>query len=82
VDSATHNMVVQCGAGGRPLLDLLRTHTRLSCRRYMRRWSEPVDLPLLLSCPKYNWSLALDEVDVDSGTHDMLANVVLAASPY
>jgi hypothetical protein len=29
----------------------------------VRRWSEPVDLPFLLSQTKYNWSLA--EVDAD-----------------
>jgi hypothetical protein len=39
----------------------------------VRRWSEPVDLPLLLSQTKYNWSLAADEVDIDSATHDMVS---------
>ncbi len=29
-------------------------------------WSEPVDLPLLLSQTKHNWSLAAVDVDVDS----------------
>jgi len=69
VDSATHDMVAQCGAGSQPLLELLRKHTRLSCCCNMRRWSEPVDLPLLVSQTKYNWSLALDAADVDSTTH-------------
>jgi len=36
VDSATHDMVAQCGAGGQPKLDLLRTHTRLSWPHYAR----------------------------------------------
>jgi hypothetical protein len=39
----------------------------------MRRWSEPVDLPLLLSQTKYNWSLAADDVDDDSARHEMVA---------
>jgi hypothetical protein len=73
VDSATHDMVAQCGAGGQPKLDLLRTHTRPSCCCNMRKLSEPVDLPLLLSKTKYNWSLALDEAYVNIATHDMLA---------
>ena len=37
----------------------------------MRRWSEPDDLPLVLSQTKYNWSLAADGEDVHSATHDM-----------
>jgi hypothetical protein len=35
--------------------------------------SEPDDLPLLLSQPKYNWSLAAVEADVHSATYDMVA---------
>jgi hypothetical protein len=39
----------------------------------MIRRSEPVDLPLLLSQTNYNWSLAPVEANVDSATHDMVA---------
>ena len=37
----------------------------------MRRWREPVDLPLLRSQTKYKWSVAPGGADVDSATHDM-----------
>jgi hypothetical protein len=37
------------------------------------RWSEPVDLPFLLSQTKYNWSLAEVDADIDSTTQDMVA---------
>ncbi len=37
--SATHDMVAQCGAGGKHKLDLLCTHTRLCCLPYVRRRS-------------------------------------------
>jgi hypothetical protein len=73
VDSATHDMVAQCSAGGKHKSDLLSTHTRLSYRLQVRRWSEAVDLPLLPSQTKCNWSLAAVETDVDSGPHDMVA---------
>jgi len=49
VDSATHDVAAQCEAGGQPKLDLFSTHTRLQYRLQVRQWSEPVDLPLLLS---------------------------------
>jgi len=39
----------------------------------MRRWSEQVDLHFLPPQTKYNWSLAAVEADVDSDTHDMVA---------
>ena len=39
----------------------------------MRRWSEPADLPLLLSQTTCNWSLAAVEEDVDSAAHDVAA---------
>jgi hypothetical protein len=75
VDSATHDMETEteceCGDGGEPTVYLLRTHTRLWCCCSVRRWREPVDLRLLRSQTKYNWSLALVEADVDSATHDM-----------
>jgi hypothetical protein len=73
VDSATHDMVTQCGDGGQHKFDLLHIHTRLQYRMQVRRWSEPVDFPLLLSQTKYKRSLAPDEADVDSATHDMVA---------
>ena len=38
-----------------------------------RRWSELVDLPLLLSQTKDSWSLAPVDTDVDSATYDMVA---------
>ena len=47
----------------------------------MRRWCEPVDLPLLLSQTKYNWSLAPVEADVDSGTYDMVAQCGAGGQP-
>jgi hypothetical protein len=71
VDSATHDIADQCGAGGQPKLDLLSTHTKLWCCCNVRRWREPVDFPLLLSQTKYQWSLAPVVVDVDSATHDI-----------
>jgi hypothetical protein len=39
----------------------------------MRRLIEPVDLPSLRSQANVNWSLAADEKDMDSATHDMAA---------
>jgi hypothetical protein len=80
VGSATHDMVAQSGAGGKPKLDLLSTHSTLYYRLQVRRWSKPVDFHLLLSQTKYNQSPAAVEEDVGSATHDMVANVVLAAS--
>ena len=47
----------------------------------MRRWSEPVDLPLVLSQTKYNWSLAADEVDIHSATYDMVDQCVAGGQP-
>jgi hypothetical protein len=73
VHSATHNMVAQCGAGGKPKLVLLSTLTRLWCRYHLSQRCEPVDLPLLLSQTKCIWSLAPVEADVHSATHDMVA---------
>jgi hypothetical protein len=74
VDSDRHDMAAQCGAGGRPKVDLLSTYTRLWCWPYVRRWSEPVDLPFPLSQAKYNWSLAQDDATVDIDTHDIAAH--------
>jgi hypothetical protein len=48
-------------------------YTRLWCWPHARRWSEPVDLPLLLSQTKHNWSLAVVEADVEGATHEMVA---------
>jgi hypothetical protein len=73
MDSARYDMSAECGAGGQPKLDLIRTYTRLWCFSNMCRWSEPVDLRLLLSRTKYNWSLAPDEDDMDSARYDMVA---------
>jgi hypothetical protein len=72
-DGATHDMVAQCSAGGKPRWDLLSIHTRLWCWPYARRWPEPADLPLLPSQKKRNWSLAADDADVDGDKHDMVA---------
>jgi hypothetical protein len=77
VDSITHDLGAQCGAGGQPASpkakgDLMNTHTRLWYRLQARGWSEPVDLPLLLSQTKYNRSLTAIEAGVDSATHDMV----------
>jgi hypothetical protein len=47
----------------------------------VRVWSEPVDLPLLLSQTKYNWSLAADEADIYSGTYDMVSQCVAGGQP-
>ena len=79
VDSATHDVVVQRGANPNPNSDLIQTHTRLYCRCYMMRWTEPLDLPLLQSQTNVIWSLALAQVNVDSATHDMVA--VSGANP-
>ena len=46
-----------------------------------RQWSEPVDLPFLLSQPKSNWSLAAVEADNDSATHDMEAQCGAGGQP-
>jgi hypothetical protein len=48
------------------------THTRLQRRPYTRGWSEPVNLPLLLSQTNFIWSLAALEADSDSATNDMV----------
>jgi hypothetical protein len=73
VDSAAHDMETERGAGGKPIVDLFRTHTRLWYSCSVRRWREPVDLRLLLSQTKYNWSIAPVGADVDSATHDIEA---------
>jgi hypothetical protein len=73
MDSARYDMMIKCGAGGQPMLDLIRTHRRLWCCSYMSRWAEPDDLCLLLSQTKYNVSLALNENDMDSARYDMVA---------
>jgi hypothetical protein len=71
VDSTRHDMVAQRGAGGKPKMDIIRTHRRLRCWCYMCRWFEPLDLPLLPSQTKHNRSLAAVEAHVDSARHDM-----------
>ena len=45
------------------------------------QWSEPVDLPLLLSQTKYNWSLAEVDADIDSTTQDMVAQCDAGGQP-
>jgi len=72
VGSATHDVETQCGAGGQPKVHLTRTHTKLQCRCYMRGWSEPVDLRLVLAQTKYIWSLAPVEPHVNNATHDVV----------
>jgi hypothetical protein len=74
VDRAKYDMVAKCGVGGQSKSDLLRTNTRLHYRLQVRRWSEPVDLPLLLSQTKYNWSLASVEAHVDDARYDTNAH--------
>jgi len=61
--------------------DLLGTHMRLWRWPYARRWSEPVDLRLLLSHTKSNWLLAAVEADNDSATHDMEAQCGVGGQP-
>jgi len=80
-DSATHDMEAQCCAGGQPKSDLLSTHMRLWRWPCPRQWSEPVDLPLLLSQTKLNLSLAAVEADNDSATHDMEAQCGAGGQP-
>jgi hypothetical protein len=81
VDSATHDVVAHCGAGGQPKLELHRKHTRMWCCCYARRGHKPVDISLLLSPTKYNWSLAPVEADVDSATHDVEAQCGAGGQP-
>jgi outer membrane lipopolysaccharide assembly protein LptE/RlpB len=81
LDNGTHDMVAQSGAGGIPKLDLLSTQTRLWCRPYERRWSVPVDLPLLVSQTKYNRSLEAVDAEVDSATNDMVAQSGASGKP-
>jgi hypothetical protein len=69
VDDARYDTNAHCGIGGQSKPDLLLTHTRLHYRLQVRRWSEPVDLPLLLSQTKYNWSLASAETNVDDARY-------------
>jgi hypothetical protein len=47
----------------------------------VRRWSEPVDLPLLLSQTKYISLLAADGQDVDSDRHDMVVQCSVGSQP-
>jgi len=47
----------------------------------VRRRSEPVDLPLLLSQTKYNWSLAAVEVECHCATHNMVAQCGASDQP-
>jgi hypothetical protein len=51
------------------------------CHLYARRWSEPVDLPLILSQTKFVWSLAAVEADNDSATYDMEAQCGAGGQP-
>jgi hypothetical protein len=80
--SAIYDMVAQCGAGGRPKLDLLRTHhTRLQYRLWLRRWSEPLDLPFLLSQRKWNETIATVEAHGSSAIYDMVAQCGAGGRP-
>jgi hypothetical protein len=54
-------------------LDLLTTHTKVWCRPYEKRWSEPVDVSLPLFQTKYDRSLAAVDAELDSATNDMVA---------
>jgi hypothetical protein len=81
VDSVAYDMVAQCGAGSKPKFVFLRTHTRLQYSMHVRQWSEPVAFPLLLSQTKYKRSLVADEADVDSATHDMVAQCCDGGQP-
>jgi hypothetical protein len=81
VDSATYDMVTHCGADPNPRLDLVRTHTGLSLRLYGGRWSEPLDLPLLLSQTNFIWSVAAVEADVVKATHNVVAQCGAGGQP-
>ncbi len=58
-----------------------QTHMRLWRWPYARRWSESVDLPLVLSQTKLNWSLAVVEEVVDSVTHNMVTQCGAGGQP-
>jgi hypothetical protein len=47
----------------------------------VRQWSEPVDLPFLLSQTKYNAPVAADEADVYSDRFDAVAQCVAGGEP-
>jgi hypothetical protein len=47
----------------------------------VRRRSEPVVLPFLLSQTSFNWSLAPVEANIDSATHDMVAQCGVGDQP-
>ena len=81
VDSATYDMVAQCGAGDQPKLDLLSRHTRLLYLFQVRTCSEPLDLPFLPLQTNFIQSVAAVEADVDSATYDMVAQCVAGGQP-
>jgi hypothetical protein len=81
VDSDRHVMVAQCGACGKLKLDLIWTHTRLPLRTNASSPPEPVDLPLLLSQTKYNWSLAPAHSHVDDDRYVLAAQCVAGGKP-
>jgi hypothetical protein len=80
-NSATYDMQAQCGACGQPKSDLLSTYTRLWRWPYARRWSEPVDLLLVLSQTNLNWSLSAVKADNESATYDMQAQCGAGGKP-
>jgi len=81
VDDDRYVMEAQFGAGGKPTLDLIQTHTRFGCCCYMRRWTEPVDFPFLLYQSKHNWSLAPAQSHLDSDRHVMVAQCGAGGMP-
>jgi hypothetical protein len=50
-------------------------------RLYVRKWREPVDLPLPLSQAKQIWSLAPVEVDVGRARYEMVAQCGAGGRP-
>ena len=66
---------------GQSKSDLIRTHMKLSWRPDERWWSEPLDLRLLQSQWKYDWSLAAVDGDVTSTRYDMAAQCGACGQP-
>ena len=81
VDSATYEMVSQCGAAGQPKLHLNPAHTRLWCRLLLRWRPEQSHLFLFLPHANCIWSVAPAQADVDGATSDMVSHCAAARQP-
>jgi hypothetical protein len=68
-----HDVVAQCGAGSKPTIGPHHNTYEVVESMHIRCWYVPLDSPLILSRTNFIWSNASAEADLDSASHDLVA---------